>query len=54
MMGIPLATSAAISVSYSCDSQGRVHQATYVNGSTTRTVTYAYDAAGNWSSVVSQ
>lgn len=54
VLGIPFAASAAISVTYQYDSQGRVSQAVYVNGATTRTVTYTYDAAGNWSSVISQ
>ena len=51
--GISFAANAAISVTYQYDSQGRVSQAVYVNGATTRTVAYTYDAAGNWSSVVS-
>ena len=52
LAGTPLAASAAISVTYTSDSQGRVHTAVYVNGAATRTVTYTYDAAGNRSSVV--
>lgn len=51
-LAFPVVASAAISVTYTYDSQGRVHTAVYVNGATTRTVTYSYDAAGNRSSVV--
>jgi uncharacterized protein RhaS with RHS repeats len=41
----------ASSVSYSYDSQGRLMSATYV-GTSTVTITYAYDLAGNRTSVV--
>jgi YD repeat-containing protein len=41
----------ASSVSYSYDNQGRLLTATYA-GATTVTITYAYDFAGNRTSVV--
>ncbi len=44
---------AATSVSYTYDSQGRLTSVTYV-GTVTHTVTYTYDAAGNRTSVVTQ
>lgn len=53
VVGLPMRAFGAIAVTYTYDSQGRVHTAVYVNGATTRTVTYTYDAAGNRSSVVS-
>lgn len=44
-----------VSVSYTYDSQGRLATATYVSGTgATTTVTYAYDAAGNRTSVVAK
>ncbi|MBA9848524.1 MULTISPECIES: RHS repeat domain-containing protein [Ralstonia] len=40
------------SVSYTYDALGRLATAVYNNGSTTTTITYSYDAAGNRTSVV--
>lgn len=40
------------SVSYTYDSLGRMATVTYNNGTTTTTITYSYDAAGNRTSVV--
>ncbi|PNG53114.1 MULTISPECIES: RHS repeat domain-containing protein [unclassified Variovorax] len=39
------------SVSYVYDALGRLASAVYSNGSTTTTITYSYDAAGNRTSV---
>lgn len=39
------------SVSYSYDTLGRVSAVIYNNGSSTTTITYTYDAAGNRTSV---
>ena len=46
--------SAAGSITYTYDSQGRIYTAVYVVGTTTITETYSYDPAGNRTSVVTQ
>lgn len=53
VLGVPFTAVTAISVTCQYDIRGRVSRTVYVNGATTRTVTYTYDAADNWSSVVS-
>ena len=40
------------SVSYAYDTLGRLATVVYNNGTTTTTITYSYDAAGNRTSVV--
>lgn len=40
------------SVGYTYDALGRLATAVYNNGTTTTTITYSYDAAGNRTSVV--
>ena len=45
-------TAMAGAVSYAYDALGRLAKVIYNNGTTTTTINYSYDAAGNRSSVV--
>ncbi len=54
LLGVSAMPALAGTWGYTYDGQGRLTTAAYNNGTTTTTVTYSYDAAGNRTSVVTQ
>jgi YD repeat-containing protein len=52
LLGLLGSAALAGSVAYTYDTLGRLATAVYSDGTTTTTITYSYDAAGNRTSVV--